>query len=90
MKILAGVERATSGRLLLDGIPVEFKSTRAINLAWIIEKMVGRNVNAPRHRVQTKATADDRPVLEVNNLCLPRAGGGFTLENVSLCFFRVT
>src|ERR1700731_4064953 len=28
MKILAGVERATSGRLLLDGFPVEFKSTR--------------------------------------------------------------
>src|ERR1700736_6740667 len=28
MKILAGVERATSGRLLLDGTPVEFKSAR--------------------------------------------------------------
>jgi erythritol transport system ATP-binding protein len=25
MKILAGVDRATSGRLLLDGSPVEFK-----------------------------------------------------------------
>ena len=28
MKILAGVERPTSGRLLLDGHPVEFRSTR--------------------------------------------------------------
>ena len=28
MKVLAGVERATSGRLLLDGSPVEIKSTR--------------------------------------------------------------
>ena len=28
MKILAGVERPTSGRLLLDGAPVEFRSTR--------------------------------------------------------------
>src|SRR5919206_4218882 len=28
MKILAGVERPTSGRLLLDGVPVEFRSTR--------------------------------------------------------------
>src|SRR6201997_608820 len=28
MKILAGVERPTSGRLLLDGSSVEFKSTR--------------------------------------------------------------
>ncbi len=28
MKILAGVEQPTSGRILLDGAPVEFKSTR--------------------------------------------------------------
>ncbi len=28
IKILAGVERATSGRLLLDGSPVDFKSAR--------------------------------------------------------------
>src|ERR1700730_15882837 len=35
MKILAGVERATSGRLLLDGTPVEFKSTREAAQAGI-------------------------------------------------------
>ena len=35
MKILAGVERATSGRLLLDGSPVEFKSTREAAQAGI-------------------------------------------------------
>src|ERR1700726_997685 len=35
MKILAGVERATSGRLLLDGIPVEFKATREAAQAGI-------------------------------------------------------
>src|ERR1700732_1599147 len=28
MKILAGVDRPTSGRLLLNEVPVEFKSTR--------------------------------------------------------------
>src|SRR5271170_5116686 len=28
MKILAGVDRPTAGRLLLDGSPIEFKSTR--------------------------------------------------------------
>ena len=28
MKILAGAEQQTSGRILLDGVPVEFKSTR--------------------------------------------------------------
>src|SRR6202047_4102670 len=35
MKILAGVERATSGRLLLDGSPVEFKSTREAGQAGV-------------------------------------------------------
>src|ERR1700756_5561848 len=35
MKILAGVERPTSGRLLLDGCPVEFRSTREAAQAGI-------------------------------------------------------
>src|SRR6201993_5389747 len=35
MKILAGVDRATSGRLLLDESPVEFKSTREAAQAGI-------------------------------------------------------
>src|ERR1700722_13458961 len=35
MKILAGVERASSGRLLLDGAPGEFKSTREAAQAGI-------------------------------------------------------
>src|ERR1700704_5260549 len=28
MKILAGADQSTAGRVLLDGVPVEFKSTR--------------------------------------------------------------
>src|ERR1700738_4844829 len=35
MKILAGVDRPTSGRLLLNGVPVEFKSTREAAQAGI-------------------------------------------------------
>src|SRR6202007_3438971 len=35
MKILAGVDRPTSGRLLLKGVPVEFKSTREAAQAGI-------------------------------------------------------
>src|ERR1700757_2612232 len=35
MKILAGVEQPTSGRLLLKGVPVEFKSTREAAQAGI-------------------------------------------------------
>jgi erythritol transport system ATP-binding protein len=74
--------------VLRDGKLAAASPARAINIAWIIEKMVGRDVNAPRHRIQTKLTVEDRPVLEVKNLSLPRAGGGFTLENVSLILRR--
>src|SRR6202162_6417704 len=35
IKILAGVDRPTSGRLLLNGVPVEFKSTREAAQAGI-------------------------------------------------------
>src|ERR1700755_646092 len=35
MKILAGVDGPTSGRLLLNGVPVEFKSTREAAQAGI-------------------------------------------------------
>src|SRR5580692_401077 len=74
--------------VLRDGKLAAASPARAINVAWLIEKMVGRNVKAPRHRIQANSTAADRPVLEVKNLSLPRAGGGFTLENVSLTLRR--
>ncbi len=35
MKILAGVDKPTSGRILLDGVPVEFQSTREAAQAGI-------------------------------------------------------
>ena len=65
--------------VLRDGKLAARLPARAINIAWIIEKMVGRNVNAPRHRTETKAKVADRPVLEVNNLSLPRVGRGIYL-----------
>jgi len=74
--------------VLRDGKLAAASPARAINVAWIIEKMVGRTVDATRHRIPAAATADDRPVLEVKNLNLPRVGGGFTLENVSLTLRR--
>jgi erythritol transport system ATP-binding protein len=45
--------------------------------------MVGRNVNAPHHRVRTGTGNGQEAVLELKDLSLPRVGGGFTLENVS-------
>jgi erythritol transport system ATP-binding protein len=74
--------------VLRDGKLAAASPARTINVAWIIEKMVGRNVNAPRHRTPNAALDDEPPVLEVKNLSLARVGGGFTLENVSLTLRR--
>ena len=41
--------------VLRDGKLAASAPASAINIAWIIEKMVGRNVNAPRHRTRTIA-----------------------------------
>ncbi len=72
--------------VLRDGKLAATAAARSVNVPWIIEKMVGRNVNAPRHRLSNKG--EGQPVLEVRNLNLPRVGGGLTLENVSLTLRR--
>jgi erythritol transport system ATP-binding protein len=73
--------------VLRDGKLAASAPARNVTVPWMIEKMVGRNVNAPGHRIWTK-TNGHQPVLEVKNLSLPRVGGGFTLENVSLTLRR--
>ena len=74
--------------VLRDGRLAATAPASSINVAWIIEKMVGRDVNAPRHRTRTAAAGDGGPVLEVRDLRLPRVGGGLTLENVSFTLRR--
>ena len=70
--------------VLRDGRLAASAPARSVNVAWIVEKMVGRNVSAPRRRTQP-STADARQtVLEIKDLTLPRMGSGFTLEKVSL------
>src|SRR5262249_35987677 len=74
--------------VLRDGKLAASAPARSVNIAWIIDKMVGRDVNAPRHRVRTTVGDGDQTALEVKDLCLPRVGGGFTLENVSFKVMR--
>jgi erythritol transport system ATP-binding protein len=74
--------------VLRDGKLAAASPARAINIGWIIEKMVGRSVGATRHRSGAIASGAGQPLLEVKNLSLPRVGGGFTLENVSLILRR--
>jgi erythritol transport system ATP-binding protein len=69
--------------ILRDGRLAASAPARAVNVAWIVEKMVGRNVSAPRRRTPAATQHTEAPILEVKNLRLPRLGGGFTLENLS-------
>jgi erythritol transport system ATP-binding protein len=70
--------------ILRDGKLAASAPADTVNIGWIVEKMVGRNVTAPRHRIQTISDGERETVLEIKDLSLPRIGGGFTLENVSL------
>jgi len=74
--------------VLRDGKLAASAPARSVNIAWIIDKMVGRDVNAPRHRVRTAGGDGNQIALEIKDLCLPRVGGGFTLENVSFKLMR--
>jgi erythritol transport system ATP-binding protein len=75
--------------VLRDGKLAATAPAPSVDIAWIIDKMVGRDVNAPRHRVRTTAGGDcNETALEIKDLCLPRVGGGFTLENVSFKLMR--
>ncbi|HEY5777549.1 MAG TPA: sugar ABC transporter ATP-binding protein [Terrimicrobiaceae bacterium] len=74
--------------VLRDGKLAATAPASSVNVAWIIQKMVGHSVSAPRRRTKTLTAGVDGPVLEVKDLCLPRAGGGFTLENISFKLHR--
>ena len=74
--------------VLRDGRLAASAPARSVNITWIVEKMVGRTLSAPRHRTPTEAAGAREPVLEIKNLSLPRIGGGFTLEKVSLKLHR--
>lgn len=66
--------------VLRDGHKVAEAEAAQINVSWIIEKMVGRNPAA-------LFTRKERPLgevlLKVEDLTLPRHGGGYVLDHVS-------
>jgi erythritol transport system ATP-binding protein len=66
--------------VLRDGRKVAEEEAAKVNVPWLIEKMVGRNPAA-------LFTRKERPLgevlLKVENLTLPRLGGGYALDHVS-------
>ena len=59
------------------------RDVKDIELSWIVENMVGKNTQY--HRFQRTIDLTKQPkILEVKNLRLPKKGGGWLLDNVSL------
>lgn len=66
--------------VLRDGHLVAHESTEDIDVPWIIERMVGRNPAALFTRKEHKI---GDVLLRVEDLTLPRHGGGYLLDHVS-------
>ncbi|MGA7879947.1 MAG: sugar ABC transporter ATP-binding protein [Terrimicrobiaceae bacterium] len=74
--------------VLRDGRLAASAPARSVNVGWIVEKMVGRSVSAPRRRAPATTAGTQEAILVINELSLPRVGGGFTLEKVSFTLKR--
>lgn len=69
--------------VLRDGRYVADADVADVDLPWIIERMVGRS--AGYHRCERAVDlAEAEKVLEVRDMCLPKPGGGWLLDDVSL------
>ena len=69
--------------ILRDGKYVADADVKDIDLSWIVENMVGKNTQY--HRFQRSIDLNQaEKILEVRNLSLPKKGGGWLLDNVSL------
>ncbi len=66
--------------ILRDGHKVAEEEAKNINVPWLIEKMVGRN---PAALFTRKERQLDDVLLKVENMTLPRIGGGYLLDHVS-------
>ncbi len=66
--------------VLRDGKKVAEEKAANINVFWIIEKMVGRNPTALFTR---KEREHGDVMLRVEDLTLPRQGGGFVLDHIN-------
>ena len=66
--------------ILRDGHKVAEEEAKNINVPWLIEKMVGRN---PAALFTRKERQLGDVLLKVENITLPRAGGGYLLDHVS-------
>ncbi len=69
--------------VLRDGKYVADADVRDIDLTWIVERMVGKNTQYHRFERSIDLSKAEN-ILEIKNLCLPKRGGGWTLDHVSM------
>jgi erythritol transport system ATP-binding protein len=67
--------------VLRDGRLVAEAPIPAIDVPWIIEKMVGKNPANLFHKGRTEVGDE---ILRIEEMTLPRVGGGFMVDHVSL------
>jgi erythritol transport system ATP-binding protein len=67
--------------VLRDGKIVGHAEAAGVDVAWIIEKMVGRSPASLFSRTEHDV---GETLLEVKDVTLPRLGGGFLLDHISL------
>ena len=69
--------------ILRDGKYVADADVKDIELSWIVENMVGKNTQY--HRFERSIDLDKaEKILEIKDLSLPKKGGGWLLDNVSM------
>ena len=71
--------------ILRDGRRVADADVKDINVSWIIEQMVGHShleIEKPPY------PGEKEEVLRVENYCLPRLGGGWTVDHVSFTLHK--
>ena len=69
--------------ILRDGKYVADADVKDVDLPWIVENMVGKNTQY--HRFQRSIDLDRaEKVLEFNHIRLPKMGGGWLLDDVSM------
>lgn len=71
--------------VLRDGRLVDEKPADQIDVSWIIEQMVGRNP-ASLFQGEHHEVGDD--LLRIEDLTLPRVGGGYTIDHVSFTLHK--
>lgn len=65
-----------------DGRLVAQDQTKNVDLAWIVRNMIGKGKNYPKRSTSVDWSKREK-VLEVQDLCLPKSGGGYLLNHVS-------